>query len=246
LIAKPTSLFSLSSEPAHTTPSTTIDTRANNTITTHQIGNTDNVTPTQRLIAIGVALLGVLGGSGAFTSIRWIGTRAHPLISVTYFSATGTLVSTAVLVLAPLLDVSQPELRFGLPHSPHQWLYLLLVCVCGFTTQFLLTAGLGAEKSNRATAMVYTHMLFAASFDKWVFGHEMGLVSLGGCGLIVGSALWVVLTKKSDAPRVGADDVEMAGVTGLEAAPMLRHGADDTAVEESDDEVEGGDNGRSR
>jgi drug/metabolite transporter (DMT)-like permease len=153
LIAKPTSLFSLGAQQSHATPAHA-EAPTNSTVTESIIGNTDNVSPTQRLIAIGVALLGVLGGSGAFTAIRWIGTRAYPLISVTYFSMTGTIVSTTVLALAPLLDISQPELHFGLPHSPRQWAYLFMVCICGFTTQFLLTAGLGAEKSNRATAMV--------------------------------------------------------------------------------------------
>jgi hypothetical protein len=38
-------------------------------------------------------------------------------------------------------------------------------------------------------------IVFAAAFDKWVVGHEMGAMSLAGRALIVGSAVWVVLTK---------------------------------------------------
>ena len=78
--------------------------------------------------------------------------------------------------------------------------------------------------------MVYTHMLFAASFDKLVFNHEMGLVSLFGCGLIIGSALWAAVSKKP-ASEAMAGDVETArSVAGLEAVPMLAN--DDSEDEE--------------
>ncbi|EFX03754.1 duf6 domain containing protein [Grosmannia clavigera kw1407] len=155
-----------------------------------------NISTVQRLIAVGVALFGVTGSSCAFTAIRAIGTRAHPLISVNYFSTAGTLVSTAVLVLAPIIGFGQPELHFGMPNSLRQWALLFVTCVCGFLTQLCITKGLGLERSNRASAMIYTNMLFAAGFDRFVFGNQMGIISLGGCGLIIGSALWVALSKR--------------------------------------------------
>lgn len=220
LIARPTSLFS--SAAAHAD----VAARAAATSDMPHLG--EPVSPSQRLTAIGVALLGVLGGSGAITTIRTIGERTHPLISVNYFSTWCTLVTTTVLAAAPLLGVGQPALRFGFPHSPRQWALLLLICLCGFTTQYLMTAGLGGERSNRATAMVYTHMLFAAGFDKWVFGHEMGIVSLVGCGLIIGSALWAALSKKPT--PAAAADVE---VGQTESIPMLAPG------DSSDDEDDG-------
>lgn len=173
----------------------------------------------QRLAAILVALVGVLGGSSAFTTIRAIGTRAHPLISVNYFSTWCTIVSGTILFFAPILGVGQPYLQFALPHTLRQWLLLLLICVCGFCTQFLATMGLGLERSNRATAMVYTQMLFAAGFDRFIFGHEMATMSLVGCGLVIGSALWAALAKKPPAVRVttaaaaATNDIEI-GVIG--------------------------------
>lgn len=176
------------------------------------VDSVDGVTASQRLIAIGVALLGVIGGSCAFTTIRAIGTRAHALISVNYFSTWCLIVSGTVLTFAPMLDIGQPQLQFALPHSLRQWLLLLLICVCGFATQFLATMGLGLERSNRATAMVYTQMLFAAGFDRFVFGHQMGPVSLAGCGLIIGSAVWVALSKKP------TPDKEMTATTAAAAA----------------------------
>ena len=235
-IARPTSFFSGDDGGSVTTPPAAgVEVAASATNMTHgdTSGGSEGATQAQRLSAIGAALLGVLGSAGAFTSIRWIGKRAHPLLSVNYFSVWGTIVSTTVLASAPALDIGQPELRFGLPKSIYQWTLLAAVGICGMILQFMLTSGLGGEKSNRATAMVYTQMLFAAAFDKWVFGQEMGVLSLIGCGFIVGSALWVAVTKKeTDANQQRPGDVEAVDVNTMEGEPMLR--PDDAEDEDSD------------
>ena len=224
LIARPTSLFDAAAAPIN--PETHPEAQANTTTTTPpHPGAGEDATPAQRLLAILVALLGVLGAAGAYTTIRYIGTRAHALITVTYFSVWSTLVSTAALVLCPLLGIGQaapPIISFRglLPPTAYEWFLLLSLGVCGFVMQFMMTAGIGGEKSNRATAMVYTHMLFAAGFDKWVFGHEMGVVSLLGCGLIVGSALWAALGKKK-----GEGEARKEG--DVEGVPMLDRGGEE-------------------
>ncbi|KAM0427022.1 hypothetical protein ACHAPT_007920 [Fusarium lateritium] len=215
LIARPTSLFSHSGEQDDSSTAEPPE---------GGIPGADHeATPEERLVAVGVALLGVLGAAGAYTTLRTIGKRAHPLISVNYFGAISSILSTIFLIFAPLLDVGQPGLRWVTPSTAKQWLLLLPLGVLGFIMQYLLTSGLGADKSNRANAMVYTHMLFAASFDRWVFGHRMGLMSGAGCTLILGSAIGVVLVKKSPPPKVPADDVERHGnlVGEAEGSPML-------------------------
>ncbi|KAK3485618.1 hypothetical protein B0T13DRAFT_492164 [Neurospora crassa] len=169
----------------------------------------------------------VLGASAAFTTIRALGPSTHPLISVNYFSLWCTFVSLLALLLCPLLGIGQeatdlvPAIRWGLPRGVYQWGLLVGLGVAGFVMQFLLTSGLGAgpgaTKSNRATAMIYTQMLFAAGFDKWVFGRTMSGWSVVGCGLIVGSALWAVLAKETGAEKEGvrggqeSADLEMVG-----------------------------------
>jgi len=231
LIARPTFLFG-----ASTPPTIPVDSAGNSNQTIplsspHNVtgeAKHDEPTPAQRLLAILVALIGVLGAAGAFTTIRYIGKRAHALITVTYFAVWSMLVSFAALLLAPLFGVGQDEppiISFAgiIPSSGYEWFLLISLGMCGFLLQFMMTAGIAGEKSNRATAMVYTHMLFAAGFDRWVFGHYMGVFSLLGCGLIVGSALWAALAKK-EAPRGenagkmdGNGDVER----GEEVEPML-------------------------
>ncbi|KAI1657396.1 hypothetical protein F4813DRAFT_380877 [Daldinia decipiens] len=194
-------------------------------------------TSAERLKAIGVALLGVLGAAVTFTTLRCIGKRAHPLISVNYFSSWTLIVTTTTLSLAPMLDYGQPDLRLELPHSIRQCALLIAVAACGVIMQILMTAGLAIEKSNRETAMTYTHMLFAAGFDRWVFGNSMGWTSLTGCGLIVSSALWVVLTKKETRKKGDYEDVERGDIAiatsaDNENAPMLCEDMDRNAKEE--------------
>lgn len=179
-------------------------------------------TPRERLLAVAVALLGVFGAAGAFTTLRAIGKRAHPLISVNFFAMSSTVICVTVLTLAPAMDIGQPVLSWTTPPTAKQWILLLTLGALGFIMQYLLTAGLAGDKSNKANAMVYTHMIFAASFDRWVFGHHMGLMSFLGCALILGSAIGVVMMKKTPrAPK--PEDVErLQNVTGeAEGSPML-------------------------
>lgn len=80
--------------------------------------------------------------------------------------------------------------------------------------QFLLTSGISGEKSNRATNMVYTNMLFALAFDRWIFDIIPGVWSLVGCGLILGGAIWVAMVKnegeeEKDRPPERGSDEEM-------------------------------------
>lgn len=223
LIARPTSLFDTAADTATATaPAGESAAESSSSSSSHPHHpppppGGGEPTPSQRLMAILVALTGVLGAAGAYSTIRYIGKRAHPLITVNYFSVWSTLVSVAGLLLGPSLGLdigrgretttttttssgststSNGYLSGLLPGTAYEWSLLAGLGLSGFVMQFMMTAGIGGERSNRATAMVYTHMLFAAAFDRWVFGHRMGVVSLLGCGLIVGSALWAALGKK--------------------------------------------------
>ncbi|KAM7217158.1 putative transport protein [Rhypophila decipiens] len=245
LIARPTSLFQMGQDAAATGAvagnGTTTDVASSHR---HSV---EDATPAERLAGIGLGLVGVLGAAGAFSAIRVIGTRAHPLISVTYFSVWCTIVSSTALVVAPMLNIGQPDIKFGLPASAYQWFLLIALGICGFFMQFMLTSGLGKDaKSNRANAMVYTHMLWAAGFDRFIFGHEMSGLSLAGCGLIIGSALWVALAKK-DGGEKKVTDVEGDG-GGIARREDIRDGRGDAVesipmlerVDDDDDEDEEG------
>jgi drug/metabolite transporter (DMT)-like permease len=162
--------------------------------TTNQASPIDDVTTTQRLIAIAVSLIGVIGQSGAYTMIRVIGDRAHALISVNYFAVLGTVGSAISLLVIP-------GIGFTMPQGVREWVLLTLLGVLGFVLQFLLTAGLQLDKSSKATSMLYTGVLFALSFDWAIWGVFPGKWSLFGGSIIIASTLWSALQKPHGPPQ---------------------------------------------
>ena len=185
-------------------------------------GGEDGISEKQHLVAVVIALVGVLGSTGAMTSIRAIGNRAHPFLSINYFSVWCTVVSLFCLIVFP-------DVKFRLPGSLTEWGLLTSLGVCGFTMQWLLTAGLAYGSSSeddvvgfrdteeqgevkrsrrgvevkgsgtRATNMVYTQMLFALAGDKLVFGVSPDVWSWVGSGLILAGAIWVAAAKEDSA-----------------------------------------------
>ncbi|KAL9030537.1 MAG: hypothetical protein Q9196_001358 [Gyalolechia fulgens] len=210
LIARPTSFFSPEAGDSSAGRGTDGGVPVTNVNNTAPREGGDDVESTQRLIAVGVALIGVLGAASAYTTIRWIGQRAHPLISVNYFAAWVTFVATLVLLFVP-------GMHFKLPSGVKQWSYLVFLGVCGFAMQLLLTTGLAYEKSSRATNMVYTQMLFALAFDKLIFDTTPGILSILGSSLILGSALYIAVrqdpSKRGDRNR-GTDEDGEDGLMG--------------------------------
>ncbi|KAI9736863.1 MAG: hypothetical protein M1818_005914 [Claussenomyces sp. TS43310] len=148
----------------------------------------DKVTSAQRLIAIGFSMIGIFGGSGAYTVIRVIGPRAHALISVNYFAFFTTIASAVSLLVIP-------GIGFKIPSSAREWLLLCSLGILGFFLQFLLTAGLQLDRSSKATSMMYTQVLFALFLDWAIWGVVPGLWSAIGGIIVIISTLWVALQK---------------------------------------------------
>jgi drug/metabolite transporter (DMT)-like permease len=172
------------------------------------VGHTvDEVTPTQRLIAIAISVLGVLGASGAYTMIRVIGDRAHALISVNYFAIVSTFGSAFILLVTP-------NIGFVAPQSAREWVLLFLLGILGFILQFLLTAGLQLDKSSKATSMLYTQVVFALLFDWSIWGVLPGTSSIAGGIIVIASTLWSALQKPqravNDTSKTAAVDEESA------------------------------------
>ncbi|KAK6535228.1 hypothetical protein TWF694_001696 [Orbilia ellipsospora] len=152
------------------------------------------ITSAQRFTAVMVALLGVFGAATAYTTIRWIGKRAHPLISVNYFSAYCAIVSCLGLLIIP-------GIGFQMPHNLIQWLLLFGIGICGFCMQFLLTAALQRERTSLVTLMVYVQLIFALIWDKLIWDTWPTWTSWLGSFMIVGSAVYVAVQKnKSKEP----------------------------------------------
>ncbi|KAF2667770.1 hypothetical protein BT63DRAFT_426616 [Microthyrium microscopicum] len=185
LISQPTAVFS-SGSAATPPPASGIGE------VTHGSGSqtSDLITPQQRLIGVGCVMLGVLGGGTQLVCLRYIGTRAHPLISVNYLNVCVGIISGIMLTIIP-------GLPFALPSTALDWFYITVLSASGIILQALLASGLGAEKSSRATNMSYSAMLFAVTFDLVIWGTVPGLLTIVGSSLIVGSAVYVALQKDS-------------------------------------------------
>lgn len=145
-IARPVSLFSGGTGASPLDPDMSLP--GNSTIAVPEIDGPPQPTSSQHLQAVGIAMVGVVGAIGAMTSIRSIGTRAHALLSVNYFSAWCTFVSLIALVFVP-------SVKFRLPENLVEWGLLSILGFCGFIMQLLLTKGMaygGPSSSAKETS----------------------------------------------------------------------------------------------
>ncbi|KAJ3546094.1 hypothetical protein NM688_g5551 [Phlebia brevispora] len=146
------------------------------------------VTSAQRLAAVGAALISVVGATGAYTSIRAIGKRAHTLHNLVSYSTQSVIVSTIAMIVLRVPVVIPTRL---------DWLALLLaIGLLGFVAQSLLTAGLQRETAGRGTMAVYAQMIFAVIFERIFFHTIPTPLSLIGTVIILASAICVALSKE--------------------------------------------------
>ncbi|KAI6012206.1 hypothetical protein EDC04DRAFT_2761529 [Pisolithus marmoratus] len=132
--------------------------------------------------------MGVLIATFAMIAIRAIGTRAHAMHSMAYFSLWCVIVSTIGLFLS-----GEPIVY------PTQWQWsvlLLLVGVFGFVAQICLTMGLQRETAARGTMGIYLQVIFADVLDVFFFKTVPSLLSFLGTGTIMICAIYIVLTKQ--------------------------------------------------
>ncbi|KAF6756683.1 integral membrane protein DUF6 [Ephemerocybe angulata] len=145
------------------------------------------VTPTQRLMAVGVALMGVLGATLAFTSLRAIGKRAHTMHSMISFSGQAIVFSGIAMLVT--------NTKFVVP-TRLTWLALLLMIgIFGFIAQILLTMGLQRETAGRGTMAVYIQIVFATILQKIFLHSTPPPLSILGTLIIITAALYTALSK---------------------------------------------------
>ncbi|KAG8931000.1 hypothetical protein FRC02_003368 [Tulasnella sp. 418] len=158
LIARPTFLF-----PTHHSHSMPPPIHGMSTANSTHHGNLmgdevliDTATPAEghseamRIIAVGVALLGVLGAAGAYTSLRRIGNHAHMLHSVCYLCAWSVFVSIIGSIVM--------KVQWAMPSNWLWGLGLIAIVVLGFGGQTLLTLGLRYETAGRGTLALYVQI----------------------------------------------------------------------------------------
>lgn len=202
-IAQPAALFSsLSNSDSNPAPShgdASVSPPSNSTGIAAPAGP-EEPTADQHLLAIGLAMVGVFGATGAMTSIRAIGTRAHAFISINYFSAWCTIVSLAALIVLP-------GVTFRFPGNLTEWGLLLSLGVCGFVMQFLLTAGLAYGGPTAES-----HAKYGFNATSRHTGHKFRDVEINDT---------TVPTGASAPERRPSTDLEIAPTAGSENTPPL-------------------------
>ncbi|ODV82018.1 DUF6-domain-containing protein [Suhomyces tanzawaensis NRRL Y-17324] len=191
----------------------------------------------KRLLASAVGLVGVCGASSVYIILRKIGHGAHPLLSVSYFALTCTIVTFfSILVI--------PSLEFAIPKNGYQWFLFALIGLSGFFMQFSLTAGVQRVKASKASMAAYTNMVFALVWDLLIWRHIPGLLSLLGMMLILGNAAIIVKFKPEDNNNDGdlergdqstADEVKY-GVVGSNVEELIA--LQDFLIADSEDELD--------
>ncbi|KAG8738350.1 hypothetical protein FRC10_006957 [Ceratobasidium sp. 414] len=145
------------------------------------------VTEAQRMAAVGAALIGVFGAAGAYTLIRVIGKRAHPMHIMSYFSLWSVIGATIGMLVTRTSWV-----------LPTRWTWLgmlLLIGLFGFLAQLLLTLGLRRETASRGSLALYVQIVFSLVFERLVFGVSPGVLSVVGTCIIIASAIYIALNK---------------------------------------------------
>ncbi|KAI0728302.1 hypothetical protein C8Q72DRAFT_918240 [Fomitopsis betulina] len=187
-----------------------------------KLGNT-GVKAAQRLTAVGFAVVAVAGNTGAFTTIRAIGTRAHALHSVAAFSTQSVAASTLVLLISrtPIVIPNKVE-----------WAGMFVgIGFCGFFYQMLLTMGLQRETAGRGTMAVYVQIVYATINDFVFFHTPPTLLSVVGTIVIISSAMYVALSKKESAPSSKPKDTLPSQDHTLEEGLLENQGDGDDVPE---------------
>jgi len=153
------------------------------------ISGPSEATPTQRMLSVTAALIGVLGLTGVFLSLRAIGKRAHFLHPVASFFSLCVLGSASGMIFFKV-PIVIPTQTFGL-------VMLFLHTIFGIFAQVLLTLGFQYETAGRGSLALYTSIIFALVFEFTLFHTMPSPLSIIGILMILSSAIYITLTKKT-------------------------------------------------
>ncbi|KAH9008780.1 hypothetical protein EDB84DRAFT_1549747 [Lactarius hengduanensis] len=169
----------------------------------------EGASPTERMLSISAALIGVLGATGTYTILRAIGKRAHVLHSLTFFSSQSVLVSTLGMILFKIPLVTPTLIS---------WLAMLLIAVLGLIAQILLAMGLQRETAGRGTLAVYTSIIFAVMFEFTVFHTAPSALSITGALIIMSSSIYTTLSKRKTATNTASGTTSERSAGGASAS----------------------------
>ncbi|KAK0502126.1 integral membrane protein DUF6 [Armillaria luteobubalina] len=142
------------------------------------------VDPSRHSIAIGAALIGVLGMSSDYTVVRAIGHRAHPYHCMAFHA-----LQCGIVAIIAMLVTQTPFVM------PTEWLWLTVVILCAFPAQMFSVMGLQRETAGRGTTAIYTKLVFITIIENVFFDFHPSSWTVTGMIIIVASALYIAVSK---------------------------------------------------
>ncbi|SJL14558.1 uncharacterized protein ARMOST_18021 [Armillaria ostoyae] len=143
-----------------------------------------DIDPSRHSIAIGAALIGVLGLSSDFTVVRAIGHRAHPYHCMAFHALQCGLVAIIAMLVTQTPFV-----------MPTQWLWLIVIILCAFPAHMFSVMGLQRETAGRGTMAIYTKLVFITIIENIFFDFHPSSWTVTGMIIIVASALYIAVSK---------------------------------------------------
>jgi drug/metabolite transporter (DMT)-like permease len=131
----------------------------------------------------GIALMGAACSGAAYATIRRM-EGEHPDVVVFYL---------------PLMQVPMalPFVFSGwLAPTALEWGLLVVMGIATQLAQVAMTRGLQLERTARATTVGYVQLVFAGLWGALVFGERITWWTIAGAAVVVGAALWLVLSRQ--------------------------------------------------
>ena len=119
----------------------------------------------------------------AYNFIRKVKDSDHPLVVVLYFP----------LVATPVMGVI--SLFYWVKPIGWEWLLLLVMGLLTQVAQIYMTRAMQSAELNEIAGLKYLGVIFALSFDLWIFGVEYNYMVITGMLMVVGGVILNLLFK---------------------------------------------------
>ncbi|KAL9095473.1 MAG: hypothetical protein Q9165_002344 [Trypethelium subeluteriae] len=181
-------------------------------------------TLSEQVVAIVMALVGVLGGAGAYVIISVLGEDSHPVTTVSYFNTICTVMNGVAMIV-------QGRKGFILPSISLQWSLIFAMGLTSFAMQCLSTASLTWDRDpGRALNVVYTQIVFSMMADKLVWHISPDVWKYGGAILVLSSAVFVAIKKPHQQYTLVENELEDVEQSQLSREPVQTYGHDQTGT----------------
>ncbi len=126
----------------------------------------------------------------AYTSVRSLGGREHPLVVVLFFQMSGVLLGGAFTAV-----------QFKMPHG-WEWLLLLSLGLLAHFAQVNLTKALQGEKAGIISSLNFFGAIYASVFGWLLFGEALTWGSMLAIGVVISGVLLNIWTHAGGDRRI--------------------------------------------